>query len=135
MGNWSMHIEGHGIHDNGKDEDADTMLRKFVDSLAVAGQSVHSATITVGFRARTRCHRAHRLRRVAFRVPLPAMTEPVVTTYDEYLRIYQPETWWASLLATNPGRAGEIAGECAVKDALAVVIDRMAAMANGNGAH
>ena len=23
MGNWAIHIEGHGIHDNGKDEDAD----------------------------------------------------------------------------------------------------------------
>jgi hypothetical protein len=48
MGNWSMHIEGHGIHDNGKDEDADVMLREFTGKLASAGHQVHSATITIG---------------------------------------------------------------------------------------
>jgi hypothetical protein len=48
MGQWAIHIEGSGIHDNGKDADADAMLREFVDRLAVAGQRVQSATLTVG---------------------------------------------------------------------------------------
>lgn len=49
MGNWSMHIEGHGVHDNGKEYDADAMLKDFVDELAATGQVVHSVTFTVGF--------------------------------------------------------------------------------------
>ncbi len=48
MGHWSIHIEGTGIHDNGRGDDADAMLREFVDRLAIAGQCVRSATITVG---------------------------------------------------------------------------------------
>jgi hypothetical protein len=48
MGHWSIHIEGTGIHDNDQDGDADVMLREFVNRLAVAGQRVRSATITVG---------------------------------------------------------------------------------------
>lgn len=50
MGHFSMHIEGTGIHDNGRDDDADVMLREFVNQLAIAGQHVRSATITVGSR-------------------------------------------------------------------------------------
>jgi hypothetical protein len=48
MGNWSMHIEGHGIHDNGQEEDADSMLRDFAGQLRIKGHAVHSATITTG---------------------------------------------------------------------------------------
>ena len=48
MGHWSMHIEGGGLHDNGRDDDADAMLRVFAGKLADAGHQVHSATITVG---------------------------------------------------------------------------------------
>jgi hypothetical protein len=55
---------------------------------------------------------------------------PVVSTYDEYLRTYQPETWWADLLVTDPGRAGEIAGERAIKEALAAIREKLAG--NGN---
>lgn len=48
MGHWTMHIEGGGLHDNGRDDDADAMLRVFAGQLADAGHHVDSATITVG---------------------------------------------------------------------------------------
>jgi hypothetical protein len=47
MGQWSMHIEGHGIHDNGRPDDADAMLKEFVERLG-EHHSVGSATFTVG---------------------------------------------------------------------------------------
>lgn len=47
MGNWSMHIEGAGIHDNGLDGDAEAMLKNFAADLAKHHQ-VHSVTFTVG---------------------------------------------------------------------------------------
>lgn len=47
MGQWSIHIEGHGIHDNGRDDDADAMLERFCAELA-AHHQVRSATFTVG---------------------------------------------------------------------------------------
>jgi hypothetical protein len=48
MGNWSIHIEGTGVHDNERPDDADILLREFVNVLAMRGQSVQLATITVG---------------------------------------------------------------------------------------
>ena len=48
MGHWSMHIEGTGVHDNEKPDDADILLREFVNVLAMRGQAVQLATITVG---------------------------------------------------------------------------------------
>jgi hypothetical protein len=48
MGQYSIHVEGHGIHDNGREDDADTMLRDFVERLGSAGHSIGSATFTVG---------------------------------------------------------------------------------------
>jgi len=48
MGHWTMHIEGHGLHDNGRDDDADAMLRVFAGKLADSGHEVDSATITTG---------------------------------------------------------------------------------------
>jgi hypothetical protein len=48
MGHWTIHIEGHGIHDNGRPDDADARLRDFTDQLAADGHEVHSASITVG---------------------------------------------------------------------------------------
>lgn len=48
MGHWSIHIEGTGIHDNGKPGDVDALLREFVNRLAIAGQMTHSATLTLG---------------------------------------------------------------------------------------
>jgi hypothetical protein len=50
MGSWTLHIEGHGIHDNHKEEDADAMLEKFVASLKAAGHVVNRASFTVGAR-------------------------------------------------------------------------------------
>lgn len=48
MGQYAIHIEGHGIHDNGRPDDADAMLREFVEKLGEAGHSIASATFTVG---------------------------------------------------------------------------------------
>lgn len=48
MGSWSMHIHGHGIHDNGLAEDADSLLRKFVAELRGLGHAVHGAHFTAG---------------------------------------------------------------------------------------
>ena len=47
MGHWSIHIEGSGIHDNGRDDDAEAMLKAFVHDLA-AKHSVQLVTFTVG---------------------------------------------------------------------------------------
>jgi hypothetical protein len=48
MGNWTMHVSGHGVHDNGDPRDADVQLKEFVDKLLHAGHSVHRASITTG---------------------------------------------------------------------------------------
>lgn len=48
MGNWAIHIEGHGIHDNGVDGDADAMLKDFTVRLRDAGHQVHAASFAVG---------------------------------------------------------------------------------------
>lgn len=48
MGNWVMHVEGHGIHDNGKTEDADAMLRDFAAKLRLAGHDVHLVSFGAG---------------------------------------------------------------------------------------
>lgn len=47
MGQWVMHIEGHGIHDNGRPEDAEAMLKVFVDEL-VKHHEVYNASFAVG---------------------------------------------------------------------------------------
>ena len=47
MGQWTIVIHGHGIHDNGRDDDADAICRRFVDELARSGE-VQSAQFTVG---------------------------------------------------------------------------------------
>lgn len=47
MGHWSMHIEGAGIHDNGRDDDAEVLLKGFAAKLA-EHHSLHSVTFTVG---------------------------------------------------------------------------------------
>jgi hypothetical protein len=47
MGQWVMHIEGHGIHDNGRPDDAEVMLKEFVEKLG-QHHSVGAVTFTVG---------------------------------------------------------------------------------------
>jgi hypothetical protein len=47
MGEWNITIHGHGIHDNGRDDDADAILARFVDELRKS-QEVKSAVFTVG---------------------------------------------------------------------------------------
>ena len=47
MGEWAIVIHGHGIHDNGRDDDADAICKRFVDELAKS-QQVINATFTVG---------------------------------------------------------------------------------------
>jgi hypothetical protein len=48
MGTWVMHIEGHGIHDNGREDDADAMLKEFASKLAVVGHEIRVVTFTLG---------------------------------------------------------------------------------------
>lgn len=47
MGQWTITITGHGIHDNGREDDADAICRRFVEELAKS-QEIYSAIITVG---------------------------------------------------------------------------------------
>jgi hypothetical protein len=49
MGEWTIVIQGHGIHDNGRDDDADAICQRFVDELAKS-QELSSVTFTVGAR-------------------------------------------------------------------------------------
>jgi hypothetical protein len=48
MGQWVMHIEGHGIHDNGRPDDAEVMLKEFVEKLRAAGHSLGGVSFTAG---------------------------------------------------------------------------------------
>jgi hypothetical protein len=48
MGNWAIHVEGHGIHDNKIENDADTLLADFVKKLRDAGHVVSSASFHAG---------------------------------------------------------------------------------------
>jgi len=48
MGNWHIAIDGHGVHDNGLDHDAEQRLATFVEQLLADGHQVHHASITVG---------------------------------------------------------------------------------------
>lgn len=47
MGQWSIHIVGHGIHDNGRDDDADALLADFLVKLK-QHHEVYAATFQVG---------------------------------------------------------------------------------------
>ncbi len=47
MGQWSMHIEGAGIHDNGRSDDAEAMLLDFIKMLS-NHHNVDSVTFIVG---------------------------------------------------------------------------------------
>lgn len=47
MGEWNITIQGHGIHDNGRDDDADAIMARFVEELRKS-QEVKSAVFTVG---------------------------------------------------------------------------------------
>ena len=49
MGEWTIVIQGHGIHNNGRDDDADAICQRFVDELAKSQQIQH-AHFTVGTR-------------------------------------------------------------------------------------
>ena len=48
MGHWHIAIDGHGVHDNGLDHDAEQRLQQFVKQLLDDGHAVHHASITVG---------------------------------------------------------------------------------------
>lgn len=47
MGEWVIHIEGHGIHDNGRSDDVDAQLVEFVKKLRET-HDIKSATLTIG---------------------------------------------------------------------------------------
>jgi hypothetical protein len=49
VGEWTIVIQGHGIHDNGRDDDADAICQRFVDELA-RSQHIQHAQFTVGYR-------------------------------------------------------------------------------------
>ncbi len=49
MGEWTIVIQGHGIHDNGRPDDADAICQRFVDELAKS-QEIQGAAFTVGAR-------------------------------------------------------------------------------------
>ena len=51
MGDWSIHIEGHGQHDNqGDEKDADVIAMEIIAKLLAAGQELHGAVFTSGSR-------------------------------------------------------------------------------------
>jgi hypothetical protein len=47
MGQWAIVIQGHGIHDNGRSDDADAICARFLAELEKS-QQVVSCTFTVG---------------------------------------------------------------------------------------
>lgn len=47
MGNWSILIRGHGIHDNKRQDDADQMAAVFVGELKAAGHEVTECTFAL----------------------------------------------------------------------------------------
>jgi len=49
VGEWTIVIQGHGIHDNGLPGDADAICQRFVDELA-GSQEIQHAAFTVGTR-------------------------------------------------------------------------------------
>lgn len=48
MGHCTMVIESSGMHDNGRPDDADEMLREFAAKLADSGHLVHRVSFTTG---------------------------------------------------------------------------------------
>lgn len=49
MGSWAITIHGHGIHDNGRPDDADVLLKQFIDDMKVkGGHVISSVRFTVG---------------------------------------------------------------------------------------
>ncbi len=47
MGEWTIVIQGHGIHDNGREDDADAICARFLSELAKSQDNL-SCTFTVG---------------------------------------------------------------------------------------
>ena len=43
MGTYRIMIEGHGIHHNGRTDDADTIIRRTVRELQQSGHDIHRA--------------------------------------------------------------------------------------------
>lgn len=48
MGSWTIHIAGHGIHDNNLDGDVDQLLVNFVAKLRAAGHQLEAVHLNVG---------------------------------------------------------------------------------------
>lgn len=48
MGNWQISIEGHGIHHNRGDNDADQLAADLVQRLREAGHYITRASFTAG---------------------------------------------------------------------------------------
>lgn len=48
MGNWNISIDGHGVHDNGLEYDAEVRLKEFIAQLLKDGHAINHASITIG---------------------------------------------------------------------------------------
>lgn len=48
MGHTAIHIEASGLHDNGREDDIDAMVKRFANELALAGHQVHAVSVTSG---------------------------------------------------------------------------------------
>jgi hypothetical protein len=48
MGSWVIHIEGQGIHDNERPDDAEAILGRFVEEMIAAGHQISLASFTTG---------------------------------------------------------------------------------------
>lgn len=52
MGSWTLVVHGHGVHHNGKSEDAEVLAVKVKALFEEAGHTVERADITIGGRER-----------------------------------------------------------------------------------
>lgn len=50
MGDYVITIHGHGLHGNGREDDAEAICQRFVSELAARGHHIESASVTAGFR-------------------------------------------------------------------------------------
>ena len=48
MGSWTVHIAGHGVHDNGLSDDVDFMVKNLVNDLRKAGHTLDAVHLNVG---------------------------------------------------------------------------------------
>lgn len=47
MGNWEIVVRGHGIHHNGRENDAEVMAKLFVEDLRAEGHDIECAIFSL----------------------------------------------------------------------------------------